>query len=52
MTEFINTNRLKEISRVEVITKEGRVLVEYGSFEFQLQDEGKTLKIFKNEERN
>lgn len=41
-----------EITRFEYITKDGRQVVEYGSFSFDLQDGGKTLKVFKNVERN
>lgn len=36
-----------EINRFEYITKSGREIVEYGKFEFQLQDGGQTLKVFK-----
>lgn len=35
------------ISRFEYITNEGRQIVEYGEFEFQLQDDNRTLKVFK-----
>lgn len=38
---------LKKVNRVEVITEKGREIVTRGNFEFQLQDEGQTLKIFK-----
>ena len=36
-----------EITRFEYITKNGREIVEHGNFEFQLQDDGQTLKVFK-----
>ena len=35
------------ITRFEYITNEGRQIVEYGLFEFEIQDEGRTLKVFK-----
>lgn len=35
------------ITRFEYITKEGRQIVEYGEFTFQLQDDKRTLKVFK-----
>ena len=35
------------ITRFEYITNEGRQVVEYGEFEFQLQDDNRTLKVFK-----
>ena len=37
----------KEITRFEYISKNGREIVEHGKFEFQLQDDGQTLKVFK-----
>lgn len=36
-----------KITRFEYITDKGRQVVEYGEFEFELQDEGRTLKVFK-----
>ena len=36
------------ITRFEFITDKGREVVSYGEFEFQLQDDGRTLKVFKN----
>lgn len=36
-----------KITRFEYITDKGRRVVEYGEFEFQLQDDNKTLKVFK-----
>lgn len=36
-----------KITRFEYITNEGRQIVEYGEFEFQLQDDNRTLKVFK-----
>ena len=36
-----------EITRFEYISENGREIVEYGKFEFQLQDDGQTLKVFK-----
>ena len=38
-----------EINRFEYISENGREIVEHGKFEFQLQDKGKTLKVFKDE---
>ena len=35
------------ITRFEYITDKGRQDVEYGEFEFQLQDDDRTLKVFK-----
>lgn len=35
------------ITRFEYITDKGRQVVEYGEFEFELQDDNKTLKVFK-----
>ena len=36
-----------KITRFEFITKEnGREIVRYGEFTFQLQDDGRTLKVF------
>lgn len=45
--EYINS---LEITRFEFITKNGREIVTYGSFTFQLQDDGKTLKVFREYE--
>lgn len=36
-----------KITRFEYITDKGREVVEYGEFTFQLQDDGRTLKVFK-----
>ena len=36
-----------KITRFEYITDKGRQVVEYGEFEFQLQDDDRTLKVFK-----
>ena len=36
-----------EINRFEYISENGREIVEYGKFEFQLQDGEQTLKVFK-----
>lgn len=44
------TELFENITRFEYITEEGRQVVEYGSFSFDLQDGGKTLKVFKNGE--
>lgn len=35
------------VSRIEIIGSEGRELVIRGSYKFQIQDDGRTLKIFK-----
>ena len=39
-----------KISRVEVITENGRTYVGHGKFEFSVQDDERTLKIFKLKE--
>ena len=49
----MNKESLSNISRLEVIDGFGRSYVRYfkkGLLEFSLQDEGRTLKIFINEE--
>lgn len=38
---------LNKINRVEYIDSEGRQLVKYGKHSFDIQDDGQTLKIFK-----
>jgi hypothetical protein len=38
---------LNKINRVEYIDSEGRQLVKYGKHSFSIQDNGQTLKIFK-----
>ena len=38
---------LNKINRVEYIDSEGRQLVRYGKHSFSIQDNGQTLKIFK-----
>lgn len=40
-------SELNKITRFEYITNKGRQIVEYGEFEFQLQDDNRTLKVFK-----
>lgn len=40
------TPPISEISRFEVITPAGRQLVYYAKTEYQIQDEGRTLKVF------
>jgi hypothetical protein len=35
------------VSRVELIGPDGRIVALYGSFEFLIQDGGKTVKIIK-----
>lgn len=37
------------LSRIEIIGSKGREIVTYGSYQFDIQDEGRTLKIFRNE---
>lgn len=39
----------QKISRVEIIGPQGREIVTRGSYTFDIQDEGRTLKIFRNE---
>jgi len=39
-----------QITRVEIIGKNGRECVKYGAFSFSVQDDGKTLKIFVDKE--
>ena len=41
------TELFNKITRFEYITDKGRQVVEYGEFEFQLQDDDRTLKVFK-----
>ena len=42
-----------KITRFEFITKEnGREIVRYGEFTFQIQDNGKTLKVFQENKSN
>ena len=41
-----------KITRFEYITDKGREVVEYGEFTFQLQDDGRTLKVFKDNKTN
>ena len=36
-----------KISRFEYITDKGREVVEYGEFTYSIQDDGRTLKVFK-----
>ena len=45
--EYINS---LDITRFEFITKSGREVISYGRFTFQLQDDGKTLKVFREYE--
>ena len=40
-------SEFNKITRFEYITDKGRQVVEYGEFEFQLQDDNRTLKVFK-----
>ena len=48
MEKQINTD---QITRVEIITRhKGRECVKYGAFEFSIQDDGQTLKIFATED--
>lgn len=48
--EFCDFMNLKNsVSRVELITSEGRMFVSRGEFELSIQDECRTLKIFKND---
>ena len=36
-----------KITRFEYITDKGREVVEYGEFTYSIQDDGRTLKVFK-----
>ena len=45
--KLLNTSNKTKITRFEYITDKGREVVEYGEFTFQLQDDGRTLKVFK-----
>lgn len=36
-----------KVTRFEYITDKGRQVVEYGEFDFELQDDNRTLKVFK-----
>lgn len=50
MQNKINKDDLKKITRLEVIDENGRSYVNLGvkKLEFNVQDEGRTLKIFIN----
>ena len=41
-----------KITRFEYITDKGREVVEYGEFTYSIQDDGRTLKVFKDNETN
>lgn len=45
--DFLNMKN--QVSRVEIIGPRGREIVTRGSYTFNIQDEGRTLKIFRNE---
>lgn len=46
-----STIRLPFVTRLEVIGRDGRQVVEYGVQVYaQLQDDGRTLKVFWNEQ--
>lgn len=48
--EFCDFMNLKNsVSRVELITSEGRMFSTRGEFNLSIQDECRTLKIFKND---
>lgn len=48
--EFCDFLNMKNImSRVEIIGPQGREIVTRGSYTFDIQDECRTLKIFRNE---
>ena len=44
---YCATELFSRPTRFEYITNKGREVVEYGEFEFEIQDEGRTLKVFK-----
>jgi len=39
-----------EVTRFELITEGGRHMVHYGKVQYLLQDEGRTLKVFMEED--
>ena len=41
-----------KITRFEFITDKGREIVEYGEFTYSIQDDGRTLKVFKENKTN
>ena len=41
-----------KINRFEYITDKGREVVEYGEFTYSIQDDGRTLKVFKENKTN
>ena len=41
-----------KITRFEFITDKGREVVEYGEFTYSIQDDGRTLKVFKENKTN
>ena len=41
-----------KITRFEYITDKGREVVEYGEFTYSIQDDGRTLKVFKENKTN
>jgi hypothetical protein len=49
----MNTNELNNVTRVEIIDAKGRSYVKHNisKFEFSIQDNGKTLKLFLTEEQ-
>lgn len=51
MSDYVEA--LAKVTRVEFISVEnGRELVRHGKLEFSLQDDGRTLKIFKSKSKN
>lgn len=52
--ELLSPELYKDVYRVEVIDAKGRTYVKYGvtHTELQLQDDGKTLKIFLTEDKD
>lgn len=49
-TDIVDNQDLRKITRITVVTDEGREFEKYDAFEngivLSIQDEGKTLKIF------
>ena len=47
MSQITPEKTQPKITRFEYITDKGREVVEYGEFTYSIQDDGRTLKVFK-----
>ena len=52
MSKIIPEKTQPKITRFEYITDKGREVVEYGEFTYSIQDDGRTLKVFKENKTN